>query len=143
MLDDLPMRDGRPWLPMLAARCEDIREWAYHTPEGCGVARLRVWDTSDGGFFAVVTAAGDGLSVTNAADWIWRFLESRYGRPLGLAEFWPEGESGPAHADLVLPPPPRGASPGWLALWPVPPANPLSGLLGFWWDVNGAEILAP
>jgi hypothetical protein len=143
VLDDLPMRKGRPWLPMLQALCQDIPEWVYHPPGQCaGTARLRVWGTADGGFFAVVTETGTGLSVTNAADWIWRFLQSRYGLPFALAEYWPEGESGPAHVDLVQPSA-GGAFLGWQALWPVGPDNPQADLLDFWWSMHGADILAP
>jgi hypothetical protein len=127
------------WLPTLGNRVLDVLNWRYSDMSGMhGEARLRVWDTPDGGFFAVVTERGRGMSVTNATDGIWKRLTAMYGRPLGLAELWPEGQSGPAHLDLALPELRK-----WVRLWPAGDENPMSGLLAAWWAVHAGDVLAP
>jgi hypothetical protein len=140
---ELPHRaHGRlPWLPGLSRVIIDDPQWRFRDGHGPhGLARLRVWQALEPGHFAVVTAGGGGLSVTNGAASIWLALTRQFGEPLGLAEYWPEGESGTAHADLVLPP--RNGSLEWQRLWPVHPSHPQHDLLSTWWLVHGGDILA-
>lgn len=144
MATDLPQRHGPLWLPNLGLKVFDQAEWRYrpdlHGPSG--EARLRVWRAEGGGFFAVVTETGLGLSVTSAAADIWQRVERRYaGEAFALAELWPEGHSGEEHVDLVLPP--RGGQVSWRRLWPAGELVPLRSVLDTWWLVNGADILAP
>jgi hypothetical protein len=140
----LPSRRREPWLPALGGLLRDEPDWLYQAASAgpFGKARLRVWQTPEGAMFAVVTETGQGLSVTNAATPIWRWLHCRYGVRVGLAEYWPEGQSGPAHVDLVLPPQ-KGFPQDWLRLWPVSDGNPHAALMSTWWSVYGDEILAP
>jgi hypothetical protein len=141
---ELPRRaHGRvPWLPVLGRVVIDDPDWRFRDDgDGFyGTARLRVWNSLEPGHFAVVTARGDGLSVTSGAAAIWLALLRQLGEPLGLAEYWPGGESGPAHADLVLPP--RNGCLEWQRLWPARPGHPLHGMLSTWWLVHGSEVLA-
>jgi hypothetical protein len=139
----LPQRrtSGVPYLPPLVHKVYDNPDWTFRPPQAPapGTARLRVWDTADGGFFAVVTECGDGLSVTNGAQHIWQTLTRQYGQPFGLLELWPEGESGDLHADLVLESPQGGLS--WSRVHPVHPSHPDAGMFDVWWDVYGGDIL--
>ena len=146
-MTDLPLprrrASGGLYLPALVSKVRDEPQWYYYPPQAAapGRARLRVWDTADGGAFAVVTETGWGLSVTNAAGYIRQVLSRVHGQPLGLLELWPDGQSGELHADLVLESPRGGLT--WSRLHPVHPAHPGSGQLGTWWLVYGDDILAP
>jgi len=140
---------GKLWLPVLGRLAFEERAWLYQAPDGgpAGFARLRVWEGTDGGHFAVVTESGAGLSVTEAAELIRNRLRNVYGEPFGLAELWPEGHSGPAHLDLVLPVRP-GCRPQWLRLWPTGLGGTLRNgwdpdVARVWWMMNAEEILAP
>lgn len=143
---------GKLWLPVLGRLVDEDRSWEYRNERlgPAGFARLRVWEAEAGGefrgHFAVVTESGAGLSVTNAAAAIRNRLRNVYGEPFGLAELWPEGHSGPAHLDLVLPVRP-GCRPQWLRLWPTGLGGKVPGwdpaVADFWWLMNAEEILAP
>jgi hypothetical protein len=139
---ELPRRARGSWLPHLQTLVADNREWVYRADGAYGRCRLRVWDTPDDGFFAIVTELGEGLSVTLAAASIYRVLAERYHEPFGLAELWPAGEGvdPELHVDLVLPPA-DGLPLSWARAWPVDEAHPRADLLGLWWECNSDQIL--
>jgi hypothetical protein len=129
------------WLPQLEYVAAEDQRWRYGATWPHGECILRVWHTAGGGYFAVVTETGRGLSVTNCAAGIYRRLRERYARhPFALAEYWPDGESGEAHVDMVHTPH-EGTLQRWTRLWPTPDTNPLHDLLETWWAVNGADIV--
>jgi hypothetical protein len=107
-----------------------------------------VWDSPlEAGCFAIVTESGVGLSVTSAAAAVYRRLCLEYGLPFGLAELWPEGQSGPAHLDLVVPSPGSLHGAVWRRLWPTGSGGALDGwnpdAARMWVSVNAADIFAP
>jgi len=119
--------------------------WAFRA-EGypaTGVCRLRVWDAIEHGHFAVVSNLYGGLSVTNAAQDIWKALVTQYGLPFGLAEHWPDGAGTPEaeHVDLVYPGR-LGRPAGWEPLWPVAPGSAHEDFRLAWWDRFGDQITA-
>jgi hypothetical protein len=134
----LPRRHSGLWLPALGEKVFDQPQWRTQPGPG-GDARLRVWQTADGGFFAVVTEPGSWRSAVRlvAAEDSWHLLSERYGEPFGLAELW----SADGSVDLVLPP--RYGRLGWLQVQPARPGHSLAAALAAWWTVNGADILAP
>lgn len=134
MPEPLPRRHSGLWLPALGERVLDRQPWRPWLPEG---TRLRVWQTWDGGFFAVVTAPArrpgiGALAVTGDA---WRCLAEKYGDPFGMAELWPGDE-----VQLVLPPCEDQVA-GRVQVYPLRPGHSLAPVLGTWWAVNGDEIL--
>lgn len=140
-MTDLPRRRSRLWLPPLGDMLADeqlvYRKGGAAGPRG--VARLRAWTAGDGRL-AVVTDLGRGLSVTEAQPGLWKMLADRFGRPFAMAEHWPEGRSGPAHVDLVLPPGTEGT--GLLRIWPVTDGHPLREYVDAWWSLCGDTVLS-
>jgi len=139
-MTDLPSRRSRLWLPPLGEMLTD-EELVYRvgTVGPRGVARLRAWAAGDGRF-AVVTDLGRGLPVTDAQPGLWKMLAARFGRPFAMAEQWPEGRSGSARVDLVLPPGPQGTE--LLRIWPVTDGHPLREYVDAWWSVCGDTVLS-
>jgi hypothetical protein len=137
-------RQGRvPWLPEFGDLVADAPRWEYQPPYlPAGACRLRVWEAAgQPGHFAVVTELGEGSSVTNAMDFIWKRVAAAYPGQLGIAEYWPEGENGSLHVDLVVDP--LTGPLEWVRAYPAPSqGNPLRSLVVSWWAVTGNDILA-
>jgi hypothetical protein len=139
-MPELPSRRSRLWLPPLGEMLADEQlVYRLGTAGPHGVARLRAWTAGDG-WFAVVTDLGRGLAVTDAQPGLWKMLAGRFGRPFAMAEQWPEGRSGSAHVDLVLPPGPGGTE--LVRIWPVTGDHPLREYVAAWWSACGDTVLA-
>ncbi|MER6125341.1 hypothetical protein ABT173_22425 [Streptomyces sp. NPDC001795] len=122
----------------------EVDEPAWTYPSSCagggGIALLRVWRTADGGYLAILTENGIGVSITNAAEEIGAKLAANFPGPLVVLEHYRAGD-GADHERLdqvlVLP----GRSAQWRAVWPVPPANPDYAVLRDWMRDYGTALL--
>ena len=115
-----------PALPPLGELLVDEPRWVYPARGfGDGVARLRVWATSEdtAARVAVVGDLAEGVSITNAIEHIAAALHRRYpAARVILLEHWsaehPYGDG--EHIDQALV---AEAGVQWRQLWPTPPAD--------------------
>jgi hypothetical protein len=134
-----------PALPPLGELLVDEPRWVYPARWfGDGVARLRVWATSDHteARVAVVGDLAEGVSITNAIEHIAAALHRRYpAARVILLEHWSAGHpyGDGEHIDQAL-----VAEGGvrWRQLWPIPPADaPDSADVLAWTAAHGTAVL--
>lgn len=106
-----------------------------------GHAGLTVWECIDESLLAVVTETGEGISVTNGAEDIWRELVRQYGEAFTVLEHWPAGAGAAEeeHLDQVVVP--MFGPPSWRRIWPVPETNPQHAYLGAWFTIHGRRVM--
>lgn len=129
------------WLPQLEFMVTEDPYWRFGATWPYGECHLRVWHAALGGYFAVATELGRGLSAASCAGGIYRVLRERYARyAFALAVYHPPTMPGEEHVDLAHPPH-DGVPQRWTRLWPTPETSPLHDLLETWWLVNGPDIV--
>lgn len=134
---------GFPRLPEPGRRVLDLPRWHYPAWPGSpgGNGHLRVWETTSG-HLAIVTDLDDGVSVTNAAEYIHRELTADYPGELVLIEHYPAGghRRCPSWDQVTVT---RGGQPEWRAIWPVPPVNPRYARCLQWVTAHGRTLGIP
>uniref|UniRef100_UPI003F4949B4 hypothetical protein n=1 Tax=Actinokineospora sp. CA-119265 TaxID=3239890 RepID=UPI003F4949B4 len=106
-----------PPLPVPARLVLDDPAWTYGGPHASGIARARVWETTDQGHLAVVTDAGLGRSITNAAEEVWASLAQRFA-PAGLVMIEHYATADPDRADTLDQVVIEAGWAAWRHLWP-------------------------
>lgn len=113
----------------------DNPNWQFRDPLNRIVhRRLRVWADDGARVVAVVTEAGDGMSITNAAEQVWKAITAIYpGKDVTIIEHYPtDSGCGGEHFDQVRM---TASGPAWTRL----PAGPVCRMLG----LPGPRILHP
>lgn len=137
------MNDDFPALPPTRELVLDEPLWTYKSGgfvDG-GVAHVRVWATDPVGHLVIVSQSGVGVSVTNAAEYIWRDLVDQFGLPLVMLEHYPPAESMPDDGDTLDQVVVVDGSPRWRAVWPVAPDSPAFTEHDTWMRAYGFELL--
>lgn len=123
---------------MTAHLIRDDPAWTYLAPTGLCQRRLRVWHLTEAHpgdrrgprhLVAVITEAGPGMTITNAAEMVAKALRDAYPDDhIETYEHWPAdtGADPTEHYDLVEVTP--GRRPDWYRTDPALLANRLPGL---------------